>query len=172
MNKSQGTLPNYFLKISIIMTLSRGPVPLASWQKQLIGIPELKDSGRYTCRTFLQPKSVIYTEIMCSYMQTQAQGLLKGWFEVHAKISVMALTPSPFSVTMMFIFKKQFGSVPLDRHTSTKCAPHSRFSVYPHLNLLQAYQQSLQMSQAARHVVMDHSLFVCCFQSRNCTHSL
>ena len=48
-------LPNYLLKISVIMTLSLGPLPpsppplLASWQRQLIVIPGLEDSGRYTC---------------------------------------------------------------------------------------------------------------------------
>ena len=50
------------------MTLNLGPPLLASWQKLLIVIPGLEDSGRYT-------------QI--------------GWFEVHTKISVMALTPSP-----------------------------------------------------------------------------
>jgi hypothetical protein len=30
----------------------------------------------------------------------------KGWFKVHAKISVMALTPSPLSVIMTLTFLK------------------------------------------------------------------
>ena len=53
-----GDISKLFLKISVIMTLSLGPPPhppllLASWQRQLIVIPGLEDSGRYTFRTFL-----------------------------------------------------------------------------------------------------------------------
>jgi hypothetical protein len=57
----KGTLPNYFKKISIIMTLSLGPPP--SYHHGQV-IPGLEDSDRYS-------------------IQLQA----KGWFIVHAKLA-------------------------------------------------------------------------------------
>ena len=50
-------------------------------------------------------QKVLFAPISC-YVYTQAQGIYyKGWFKVQAKISVMALTPSPLSVIMTLIFK-------------------------------------------------------------------
>ena len=63
----KGTLPNYF---------SWTPSLLASWQKQLIVIPGLEDSGRYTfCITsIIEQYSQDTTEIICTIVQKWIQG--------------------------------------------------------------------------------------------------
>ena len=61
------------------------PSPLLCLVSWLIG---LEDSGRYTCRTFC------ITSCVC--VDTSSRPIIKkGLFEVYAKISIMALTPSP-----------------------------------------------------------------------------
>ena len=77
------------------MMLTLGsPSPLASWEKELIVIPGLEDSGRYTCRTF-------YIKPLLTRLDTSSRPIIKEeWVEVHAKVSVLALTPSPLAVRL------------------------------------------------------------------------
>ena len=72
-------------------------------------VSSLRRVNIYKCRSngasdidFLLPAQ----ERIRGHFQTKISVImtLKGWFEVHAKISVMALTPSPLSVIMTLIF--------------------------------------------------------------------
>ena len=64
-----------------------------------------------------------------SYVATcrhKLKAYYKGWFEVDAKISVMALTPSPLSVIMTCFLKNSLEVSPKLQHTKLPPTGHSQ----------------------------------------------
>ena len=105
---SKGTLPNYFLKVSAITTLSLGHLPthhppllaLRVMAKVADSHTWTEDSGRYTCRTFYI-KSCVAT---CRHKLEVYWSITKK--DGSTFMLKLACGPNPLSFITTFIFKK------------------------------------------------------------------